>query len=58
MLVFAGLDSDRFPYDRVPPTLMSTNDARLGRAAPEELAVLEGLLADDLRRYGYASDLP
>jgi hypothetical protein len=58
MLVFAGLDPDRFPYDSVPPTLSSTNDVRLRRATPDELAVLEGLLADDLRRYGYASDLP
>jgi hypothetical protein len=58
MLEFAGLDPDRFPYVRLPRTLTSTNDDRLRRAAPDELAVLDGLLADDLRRYGYVPDLP
>jgi hypothetical protein len=57
MLEFAGLDPDRFPYDRVPPTLRSTNESRLKRAQPADLAVLEQLMADDLRRYGYAADL-
>lgn len=57
-LTFAGLDADRFPYHSVPSTLTSTNAARLKRAGSDELAALDRLLADDLQRYGYASDLP
>lgn len=56
-LEFAGLDPDRFPYDACPQTLRSTNETRLRRAEPNDLAVLDDLLADALRRYGYASDL-
>jgi hypothetical protein len=57
-LAFAEVDPDRFPYNRVPRTLRSTNEARTQAAAPGDLAALERLLADELRRYGYASDSP
>lgn len=54
-LEFVGLDQDRFPYKRLPSKLRSTNDARLRRATPDDLAVIEDLLGDDLRRYGYTT---
>lgn len=53
-LEFVGLDPERFPFDVCPKTLRSTNESRLARAHPADLALLEELMADDLRRYGYA----
>jgi hypothetical protein len=52
-LEFAGLDPERFPYARIPASLVPTNDRWLKAAAPEELALLELLLGYRLSAWGY-----
>lgn len=52
-LARTGLDVDRFPFDRCPVTLTSTNKRWLEGASISELRTLETVLADELSRYFY-----
>lgn len=53
-LEFAGLPIERFPFERCPRVLRSTNASRLDAAQPDDLSALETSLAPYLRAYRYA----
>jgi hypothetical protein len=52
-LEHAGLDPNAFPFDRVPATLVVTNQGRLDELAPDELEAVQGAQEPVLRRLGY-----
>lgn len=52
-LEHAGLDPDRYPFDRVPRALRVTNEGRLAELSSGELEAVQGTQAPVLRRLGY-----
>jgi hypothetical protein len=54
-MVHGALDVGRFPLERVPTTLVETNGSWLERASADDVALITGIQADLLARYGYAA---
>lgn len=53
ILNFAGLDADKFPFDKCPETLDPTNQKWFQMATKEEIALFEDIQKEILKKYGY-----
>jgi sulfotransferase family protein len=53
LLTHIGLAVDKFPFQRCPVALASTNETRMQAVPRSELDALEDVLGDGLRRYSY-----